>query len=78
MDTVLSAIQAYPSEKKVLNEIHSCCQILYLVYSASLIYNANFVKRKKLRVNIPKTKVVVFTKGPVLARNEQGTFGGRR
>ena len=41
MDTVLSAIQA--SENKVLNEIRSCCQILYLVYSASLIYYANFV-----------------------------------
>ena len=42
MDTVLSAIQA--SEIKVLNEIRSCCHILYLVYSASLIYYANFVK----------------------------------
>ena len=42
MDTVLSAIQA--SENKVLNEVRSCCQILYLVYSASLIYHANFVK----------------------------------
>ena len=42
MDTVLSAIQA--SENKVLNEIRSCCQILYLVYSASLIYDGNFVK----------------------------------
>ena len=42
MDTVLSAIQA--SENKVLNEIRSCCQILYLVYSASIIYSANFVK----------------------------------
>ena len=28
MNTVLSAIQA--SENKVLNEIRSCCQILYL------------------------------------------------
>ena len=42
MDTVLSAIQA--SEHKVLNEIRSCCQILYLVYSASLIYYANSLK----------------------------------
>ena len=42
MDTVLRAIQA--SENKVLNEIRSCCQILYLVYSASLIYYAKFVK----------------------------------
>ena len=42
MDTVLSAIQA--SKNKVLNEIRSCCQILYMVYSASLIYYANFVK----------------------------------
>ena len=42
MDTVLSVIQA--SENKVLNEILSCCQILYLVYSANLIYYANFVK----------------------------------
>ena len=33
---------------------------------------------KKLRVNIPKTKVVVFKKGPVLATNEQWTFGGQR
>ena len=31
MNTVLSAIQA--RENKVLNEILSCCQILYLVYS---------------------------------------------
>ena len=31
---------------------------------------------KKLRVNIPKTKIV-FIKGPVLARNEQWTFGGQ-
>ena len=44
MDKVLSAIQA--SENKALNEIRSCCQIPYLVYSASLIYYANFVKRK--------------------------------
>ena len=29
-------------------------------------------------MNIPKTKVVVFKKGPVLARNEQWTFGGQR
>ena len=35
MDTVLSAIQA--SENKVLNKIRSCSQIVYLVYSASLI-----------------------------------------
>ena len=42
MNTVLSVIQA--SENKVLNKISSCCQILYLVYSASLIYYANFVK----------------------------------
>ena len=76
MDTVLSAIQA--SENKVLNEIRFCCQILYLVYSTSLIYHANFVKRRKLSVNIPKAKVVVFKKGPVLARNEQSTFGGQR
>ena len=33
---------------------------------------------KNLRVNIPKTKVVVFKKGPVLARNEQWTFNGQR
>ena len=33
---------------------------------------------KKLRVNIPKTKVVVFKKGPVLVRNEQWTFGGQK
>ena len=34
---------------------------------------------KILRVNIPKTNVVVFKKGPVLARNEQcGIFGGQR
>ena len=32
----------------------------------------------KMRVNIPETKVVVFKKGPVLARNEQWTFGGQR
>ena len=46
MDTVLSAIQA--SENKVLNEIRICCPILYLVYSVSLIYYANFVKWKNL------------------------------
>ena len=44
MDTVLSVIQA--SENEVLNETRSCCQILYLVCSASLIYYANFIKRK--------------------------------
>ena len=33
---------------------------------------------KKLRVNILKTKVVVFKKGPVLSRNGQWTFGGQR
>ena len=36
------------------------------------------VKKKTQGVNIPKTKVVVFKKGPVLARNEQWTFGGQR
>ena len=46
IDTVLSAIQA--SENKVLTEITSCCQILYLIYSASLIFYAEFsiVKKK--------------------------------
>ena len=29
-------------------------------------------------MSIPKTKVVAFKKGPVLARNEQWTFGGQR
>ena len=29
-------------------------------------------------MNIPKTKFVVFKNGPVLARNEQWTFGGQR
>ena len=33
---------------------------------------------KKLRENIHKTKVAVFKKGPVLARNEQWTFGDQR
>ena len=42
MDTVLSAVKA--SKNKVLHEIRSCCQILYLVYSACLIYYSNFVK----------------------------------
>ena len=28
-------------------------------------------------MNIPKTKVAVFKKRPVLARNEQWTFGGQ-
>ena len=42
MNTVLSAIQA--SKNKVLNEIRYSCQILYLVYSASLICYDNFVK----------------------------------
>ena len=42
MDSMLSAIQA--SENKVINEIHSCCQILYLVYNTSLTYYANLVK----------------------------------
>ena len=37
-----------------------------------------FCKIKKQRVNIPKTKVVVFKEGPMLARNEQWTFGGQR
>ena len=37
-----------------------------------------FCKGIKLRVNKPKTKVVVFEKGQVLARNEQWTFGGQR
>ena len=32
----------------------------------------------KLRVKIPKTKVVLFKKGPVLTRNELWTFGGQR
>ena len=31
----------------------------------------------KLRVNIPITKAVVLKKEPVLARNEQWTFGGQ-
>ena len=31
-----------------------------------------------MRVKIPKTKVVVFKKEPVLARNEQWTIGGQR
>ena len=44
MDTVLSAIQT--SENKVLNEIRSCCQRLYLVYSASLIYYTSLVIEK--------------------------------
>ena len=35
-----------------------------------------FCKVKKLRVNIPKTNFV-FKIGPVLARNEQWTFGGQ-
>ena len=42
METVLSAIQA--NKNKVLNEIRSCCQILCLVNSASLIDYASFVK----------------------------------
>ena len=50
----------------------------HLVYSASLIYYAKICKVKKLRANIPRTKVVVFKKGPLLARNEQWTFGGQR
>ena len=61
MDTVLSAIHA--SENKVLNEIRSCCQILYLVYSACLIYYANFLKWKKnWGWTYPKQKLLCLEK----------------
>ena len=60
MDTVLSVMQA--SENKVLNEIRSCCQILYLVYSDSLIYYANFVKWKNLGWTYPKQKLLCLKK----------------
>ena len=74
MNTVLSAIQA--SENKVLNEIRSCCQILHCIFGLQRQFNllCQFCKLKNLRANIPRTKVVVFKKGPVLASNEQWTF----
>ena len=75
MDTVLSAIQA--SENKMLNEMRLLSDTVFgLQRQFNLL--CQFCKVKKLRVNIPKTKVVVFTKGPELARNEQWTFGGQR
>ena len=36
----------------------------------------DFCIERKLNVNIPKTKVVVFKNGSLLARNERWTFNG--
>ena len=54
--------------------------VKYCIFGLQCQFNllCQFYKMKKLRVKIPKTKVVVFKKGPVLARNEQWTFGGQR
>ena len=38
----------------------------------------DFCKEKKLRVNIPKTKILVCKNGPTLARNEKWTYDGQR
>ena len=68
MDRVLSIKQA--GENKVLNTLLLSDTVFGLQHQFNLL--CQFCKVKKLRVNMPKTKFVVFKKEPVLAEINNG------
>ena len=53
------------------------CQTLLLAYKVNSIYSMIFVRTKDCKVNVRKTKLVVFKNGPMLVRNEKRMFDGQ-